>query len=163
MIRNRKLILTIVLLTVITSTVFLYAKCIKKHPNVVMVVISKEYEGKILIFFDKSNYPPLKEDKLGYFAPIKNGVLITSTSLSDIENIHFYLVRLDYEKKLYFHDSTSVLLNYSKWYSGKPNEKLNNYLKSEEFYVGYFYKQNYHSSEDSLKQFLKSINGDTTM
>jgi len=109
-----------------------------------------------------SRYPPLVRKKIGYYATINKGVLFTSTSFGDRE-MRFLLVRLDSETNQYYRDTSSSFLNYSYRYCGQPHKTLNNNLKNEEFYVGFFYKDDHKVAKDSLKHFLKSIDSDTML
>ncbi len=59
--------------------------------NRVFVNIPKDYEGRMIMYFNESGYPPLRRTVNGYFAYLKNGALYTSTSLADKESMYFYL------------------------------------------------------------------------
>lgn len=144
--------------------VFIILSCGQKK-NRVMIIIPDNYEGRIMIFFNDQQSPPLPDGKYGYYASFNdNPIVRTSITLKNNSQNEFYLVRWDSTKHEGFQDTTMALLNYSDWYSGKQVDKLNGEYNGKEVYVGYFYRSiDKASSKDSLYTFLKEINGDTLL
>jgi len=162
--RKMKRILLLVILVLAFSAALLSMHS-NGDKNTVMIVIPNDFEGRVLITFNKEDTKPLLYGKYGYYASFENSSTIeTSTTLKEFKNIKFFLVHLNNKNQQELQNNESIFLNYSDWYSGQHNESSNGRFKSKEIYVGYFYKSDSHkSSKDSLFKFLKEINGDTLL
>lgn len=147
----------------IISVSFLWSCNISRESNShtrVLVVVPPQFEGKTVINFDQDGFPSLKKGRLGYvtFLNSNDCMINTSTSFNRFDSVKFYFIRFNKDSTLYF-DSTSTI-NYHYYFCQKKNSNQYGDFKNKKFYVGYFYKEHNNSSQDSLIQFLRTINAD---
>jgi hypothetical protein len=123
--------------------------------------ISGTHRGKLIVYFNEPKYPPLRKHDIWYAADLRNkNSLSTSTSVNIVDETCIQLVNILDADTIDF----EYIQNSAIWYSGKDTRSLKQPFTNKEFFIAYIYKdkiRNYRS-RDSVVNFVKSINGDTT-
>ena len=140
---------------------FLFTACKSDKVDGLLTRISGTHRGKLIVYFNEPEYLPLKKVDNWYCADIRNkSTMKTSTSFNIVDESYIKLVNILDEDSIDY----QYIGNNALWYSGKDTKNLRPPYTNKEFFIAYIYRDKFRNnrSRDSLVNFLKSINGDTS-